>query len=612
MSDFSERYAQVQYIYSKVGASIKGGDPATAIDLLNGISNLLRGRDFADLGQAFGDRVLRDLACTYSDYFGRETDALPIFKRLNDFRIIRTLIRLNRVDEALREYARFRDESQHQSDTFHLISKLVYALSFQSRHAEVLSLLGTRGYAPSKLEADIAIVSLREQVGATVFGSRKAVYNTEHRQVARKITGHLGGWKNVVMRWQGRFSTPAGISALRRRLFKLLNHRPNAEPNAPHSGRIDVDKVLDVSKHQMEPWRDLGAALRHSPSGDFQRIRERVKSVHAIWHKTGDSLDERFFLYLDGIYRDLFLIESRFRDSICCGVGDHPHSGIVTRRRKPEAYSWGKYFNILNLLRTSPSATDVAEFFLHYNASVRGAPHAFCKDHKQEFILFLEDKLQDFLSRTGEDVVRYAVGNVLAGTSVKTKNEYEFSAWPLFVGLGYQCDLSELFSDAPFLNPEPPYYDFDSFDMAAGKYVFWDFVSGVLGDVENELRTLLGLPEIGQGWVSQAEMLRCLREAFAPVEVLDEASPEWLGQQRFDAYIPDLLLAVEYQGRQHFEPVEFFGGEEALQAAVARDALKLRLAEANGVRVEYIRFDEDIHTRVGEIRSQYRVPTSGT
>jgi len=43
---------------------------------------------------------------------------------------------------------------------------------------------------------------------------------------------------------------------------------------------------------------------------------------------------------------------------------------------------------------------------------------------------------------------------------------------------------------------------------------------------------------------------------------------------RFDFYIPSLNAAIEYDGIQHFEPVEQFGGEEAFEDNKIRDTLK--------------------------------------
>lgn len=51
---------------------------------------------------------------------------------------------------------------------------------------------------------------------------------------------------------------------------------------------------------------------------------------------------------------------------------------------------------------------------------------------------------------------------------------------------------------------------------------------------------------------------------------------------------------IEYQGQQHFEPVEFFGGDGAFQDVQRRDKIKAELSRANGVKLVYINYWEDI------------------
>jgi len=64
-----------------------------------------------------------------------------------------------------------------------------------------------------------------------------------------------------------------------------------------------------------------------------------------------------------------------------------------------------------------------------------------------------------------------------------------------------------------------------------------------------------------------------------------EHSPKWLKPQRFDIYIPDLIVAIEYRGEQYFRPVSYFGGKEHFEDTVARDARKKKLAATNGVHL---------------------------
>ena len=61
----------------------------------------------------------------------------------------------------------------------------------------------------------------------------------------------------------------------------------------------------------------------------------------------------------------------------------------------------------------------------------------------------------------------------------------------------------------------------------------------------------------------------------------------WLGSQSLDFYIPSKNIAIECQGRQHFEPIGFFGGIDALTSTKERDNIKLQLCRDNGVKLLY-------------------------
>lgn len=62
---------------------------------------------------------------------------------------------------------------------------------------------------------------------------------------------------------------------------------------------------------------------------------------------------------------------------------------------------------------------------------------------------------------------------------------------------------------------------------------------------------------------------------------------EWLGKQTLDFYLPQYNIAIECQGIQHFEPIEHFGGEDALFETMQRDEKKLHLCEKNGLKLIY-------------------------
>ena len=113
-------------------------------------------------------------------------------------------------------------------------------------------------------------------------------------------------------------------------------------------------------------------------------------------------------------------------------------------------------------------------------------------------------------------------------------------------------------------------------------------------EAENIVREHFGLPKIGEHWQNETLLYKLVAEIFSQFKVEREASPEWLKPQRLDIYIPELNLAIEYQGKQHFEPVALFGGEEGLKRTQERDEIKADKCEENGIDLVYFDYEENI------------------
>lgn len=67
-----------------------------------------------------------------------------------------------------------------------------------------------------------------------------------------------------------------------------------------------------------------------------------------------------------------------------------------------------------------------------------------------------------------------------------------------------------------------------------------------------------------------------------------------LPRKRFDFYLPEHNIVIEYDGQQHFEPIEYWGGEEALKQTQESDAIKTAFCADQGIpllRIPYWEFD---------------------
>jgi hypothetical protein len=61
----------------------------------------------------------------------------------------------------------------------------------------------------------------------------------------------------------------------------------------------------------------------------------------------------------------------------------------------------------------------------------------------------------------------------------------------------------------------------------------------------------------------------------------------WLNNFKFDFYLPKYNIAIECQGKQHFEPVNAFGGKKEYEAICLRDKKKKQLCENNNIKLLY-------------------------
>ena len=75
---------------------------------------------------------------------------------------------------------------------------------------------------------------------------------------------------------------------------------------------------------------------------------------------------------------------------------------------------------------------------------------------------------------------------------------------------------------------------------------------------------------------------------------------DWLGRQSLDFYLPDYNVGVECQGRQHFEAVDYFGGDKGFKHILERDKRKKALCEKQGVKLLYFGNVPNYDTFLGE------------
>lgn len=66
----------------------------------------------------------------------------------------------------------------------------------------------------------------------------------------------------------------------------------------------------------------------------------------------------------------------------------------------------------------------------------------------------------------------------------------------------------------------------------------------------------------------------------------------------FDFYLPDYNLCIEYDGKQHFEPVEYFGGNDSFKVLQRHDKIKNEYCKQNNILILRIPYYENIKEKL--------------
>ena len=67
------------------------------------------------------------------------------------------------------------------------------------------------------------------------------------------------------------------------------------------------------------------------------------------------------------------------------------------------------------------------------------------------------------------------------------------------------------------------------------------------------------------------------------------------GDLRYDFYLPDFNTVIEYNGKQHYEEIEFFGGNEYFETLKSHDKIKNDYCVNNNINLIVINYKENIY-----------------
>lgn len=68
----------------------------------------------------------------------------------------------------------------------------------------------------------------------------------------------------------------------------------------------------------------------------------------------------------------------------------------------------------------------------------------------------------------------------------------------------------------------------------------------------------------------------------------------------FDFYLPELHMCIEYDGEQHYSPINYFGGKEKFEKQQQNDLIKDEYCKNNNINLCRIRYDQNVENVLNE------------
>lgn len=78
----------------------------------------------------------------------------------------------------------------------------------------------------------------------------------------------------------------------------------------------------------------------------------------------------------------------------------------------------------------------------------------------------------------------------------------------------------------------------------------------------------------------------------------------------FDFYLPDYNICIEYQGIQHYEPLEYFGGESGFELRKIHDRIKRKYCQQHKIDLVEIKYNDDIEESINKFILSKTVETA--
>ena len=104
----------------------------------------------------------------------------------------------------------------------------------------------------------------------------------------------------------------------------------------------------------------------------------------------------------------------------------------------------------------------------------------------------------------------------------------------------------------------------------------------------------VGCPECAREHnISENKLYEYLKNNYS-FDIEKQKKFKWLNGKSLDIFIPQYNIAVEYQGRQHFIPIDYFGGEKSFKSQYKRDIDKYNECKEHNIHLLYFSNENEI------------------
>lgn len=185
------------------------------------------------------------------------------------------------------------------------------------------------------------------------------------------------------------------------------------------------------------------------------------------------------------------------------------------------------------------------------------------------------------------------------------KQSFEYGVMPVWFKILEDICPDEVFSlidigKKGFLEKYNVLSDVDLIMASSGDSYFQKATRKIRNIIENEVRVKFGFKKVGEAWANETLLYQLVCEIFPKEKIYRHYRPDFLEFLELDIFIPRLNIGIEYQGIQHFKPVDHWGGKASLEQVIKRDKKKKKLCDLNNVNLVIFYYYEELSRELVE------------